>query len=67
MVKPTTNRLKRKRETKDERPIWKILLQGVTSGLTRYACSKLCNERTWHFLAVKVPEWLQKLWDTLNL
>lgn len=65
MALPTSNRLKRKHETKDERPFWKAVVQGAVSGIVRYACSKLCNERTLHFLAVKIPEWAQRLWDVL--
>lgn len=66
MKVPTSSRLKRKHEVKDERSLWKVVAQGVISGITRYVCSKLCNERTWHFLAVRVPEWAQKLWDALT-
>jgi hypothetical protein len=67
MATPTSSRLKRKHEVKGERPFWKVVVQGMVSGVVRYACSKLCNERTWHFLAVKVPEMIQKLWDVLSL
>ncbi|CAE6864496.1 hypothetical protein R75471_00412 [Paraburkholderia domus] len=66
MGSPTSNRLKRKHEVKDERPFWKVVVQGIVSGVARYACSKLCNERSWHFLAVKFPEWCQWLWDVLK-
>jgi hypothetical protein len=66
MALPTSNRLKRKHGVKNERPFWKVVAQGIVSGATRYACSKFCNERTWHFLAVKIPEWIQKLWDVLS-
>jgi hypothetical protein len=66
MELPSSNRLKREHEVKDERPFWKAVVQGISSGLVRYACSRLCNERTWHYLAVRVPDWIQSLFDVLK-
>lgn len=66
MALPSIERLKRKREVKEGRPFWKVVVQGVVSGFIRYACSKLLNERTWHYLAVKIPEWAEKLYDVFK-
>jgi hypothetical protein len=67
MEVPSTDRLKRKQEVKDERPFWKAVVQGMVSGLVRFACSQLCNQRTWHYMAVKIPEWIQLVFDVLKL
>ncbi|MBU9461306.1 hypothetical protein UXJ26_00035 [Burkholderia multivorans] len=61
MATPSIKRPKRKQEKGDERPFWKVAVQGVVSGITRYVCSKLLNERTFHWLVVKIPEWADKL------
>ena len=61
MASPSIKQPKRKQEVRDERPFWKVVVQGFVSGVTRYVCSKLLNERTLHYLFVKVPEWTEKL------
>jgi nucleoside diphosphate kinase len=37
MELPSSNRLKREHEVKDERPFWKAVVQGISSGLVRYS------------------------------
>lgn len=71
MALPTTDRSKCKHEVKDEvekkdPPFWKVVVQGMISGVVRYVCSLLLNQRTWHYVAVKLPEWIQSLFDILK-
>lgn len=63
MTVPSIEQPKCKQDEKDGRPLWKLVVHGVASGVGRYVCSRLLNERTWHYLAVKFPEWAEKLFD----